>query len=349
MPCGRAHSTHALCVLKRAIEDILKDKDIFHNNEFVEYLKIGAMGPDPLAATDWRLFVIQHKCSPKEFFNALIIKIKENNLQNDPQVMAILYGHLAHYVLDATLHPYIYYISAGSGLKFNGELIKGDYVLDWHVLFENWFDRYAPDKFMPSEYQKQGNSFYSKLTITDRKLILMLNEIYMRIYRVPNVGFKYVPAYVITVLFDKVKNFAFTGNFPVSTIFGNIQNDKDKVEKVQLILDKNPTFIHPVTGIEGAFDMRKEWEKAVHGALELFDDVSKVLFDGKNNSLNYNSYDNSYNTGLPSTVPIELTYGKGLSELYEDDEFDQNEGMKPENVRVYTEADLDSLFRNKRR
>lgn len=79
-----------------------------------------------------------HKHDSGEFFVNLINYIKYNNLGNQPDIMAFLYGFLSHYVLDSTIHPFVYYktgvfnINDPKSYKYRGK----------HHLMELYLDKY---------------------------------------------------------------------------------------------------------------------------------------------------------------------------------------------------------------
>ena len=50
-----------------------------------------------------------HKNKTQQYFLNIIKYIKDNNLQQNEQALAYLYGSLTHYILDTTCHPYIFY------------------------------------------------------------------------------------------------------------------------------------------------------------------------------------------------------------------------------------------------
>ena len=50
-----------------------------------------------------------HTNKSQDFFINLIKYIKDNNLSNDVDVCSFLSGFICHYVLDATVHPYVVY------------------------------------------------------------------------------------------------------------------------------------------------------------------------------------------------------------------------------------------------
>ena len=85
--------------------------------DYKNYLTTFAQSVDPLF-----LYDLKHKNSrirdfchyfhnnkSKDFFKNLINYIKYNHLENDPEIIAFLYGFLSHYILDSTMHPYIIY------------------------------------------------------------------------------------------------------------------------------------------------------------------------------------------------------------------------------------------------
>ncbi len=50
-----------------------------------------------------------HRQQSQAFFINLVNYIKYNHYYQTPEVMAFLYGMISHYVLDSTLHPYVFY------------------------------------------------------------------------------------------------------------------------------------------------------------------------------------------------------------------------------------------------
>jgi hypothetical protein len=58
----------------------------------------------------------------------MISYIKQNNLVDNKHIMALLYGHIAHYFLDTQTHPFIYYLEIEShtvGPIPNHDLVEG--------------------------------------------------------------------------------------------------------------------------------------------------------------------------------------------------------------------------------
>lgn len=72
------------------------------------------------------------------FFETLINYIKYNQHQYNPEVMAFLYGMLSHYVLDSTMHPYVFY-KTGNFDRKDHNTYKYNHL---HADLEAYFDNY---------------------------------------------------------------------------------------------------------------------------------------------------------------------------------------------------------------
>ncbi len=79
-----------------------------------------------------------HRHKSQEFFINLINYIKYNHYYKNPEVMAFLYGMISHYVLDSTIHPFVYY-KTGS---FNKEEKESYRYRNHHDYMEVVIDNY---------------------------------------------------------------------------------------------------------------------------------------------------------------------------------------------------------------
>lgn len=87
-------------------------------------------------AQSFALYFHQHKS--QEFFINLVNYIKYNHYYQNAEAMAFLYGFISHYVLDTTIHPYIYY-KTGKYQKGKKETIK---YRNQHDYMETFLDNY---------------------------------------------------------------------------------------------------------------------------------------------------------------------------------------------------------------
>ena len=81
-----------------------------------------------------------HTQKTGEYLVTLINYIKYNYYSNNPQVMAFLYGMIAHYILDSTVHPYVYYKTGNfdkkdtTTFKYNGKHHELELMIDKYMI-----------------------------------------------------------------------------------------------------------------------------------------------------------------------------------------------------------------------
>ncbi len=141
------------------------------------YLKTFAQSMDPLnfymnqnlkRSKKIRSFAYTfHTRNTSKYLITLTNYIKYNYYSNDPQVMSFLYGMISHYVLDSTLHPYIFY-KTGIMDKRNPNTYKYNSM---HHILETNIDRYLiknrekinPCKYKHYKYIINNNKYSSNL------------------------------------------------------------------------------------------------------------------------------------------------------------------------------------------
>ena len=103
MPSYGTHAIHAIDVSKEYSPKIEINVDL---------LKRCAIGHDSLILTQfYKCFKKAHVSDTNAFFISIMNYIKDNNLNEDMDAMAFLYGHIIHYALDVKAHPLIYYMT----------------------------------------------------------------------------------------------------------------------------------------------------------------------------------------------------------------------------------------------
>ena len=111
-----------------------------------------------------------HTNKTQEFFINLINYIKENDYTEDIDVNSFLVGTICHYVLDSTVHPYIYY-KTGYFNKNDKSTYKYNNV---HTFMENFLDNdmikrresINPYKFNISKFSFDTSKFSNELKDT---------------------------------------------------------------------------------------------------------------------------------------------------------------------------------------
>ena len=169
MPSYFTHSQVTLSLTKDMLIDAKTQiLDYVDYDNFIECLKLSCIGPDSLISTSYDLFVYQHVNKTRYFFENMINIIKSKKLYNNPYVISFLYGQIAHYIVDVTTHPFIYYVTGG---------MPKNHLMDYHGLFENWLDDYVFTEIYKKSFSDIA-AFYKKSFISDHSLNGFINELY---------------------------------------------------------------------------------------------------------------------------------------------------------------------------
>ncbi len=128
-----------------------------------------------------------HKHDTRNFFKNIVLYIKDNNLQNNYEIMSFLYGYICHYSLDSTVHPYVTY-KTGIFNKKKKETYKYN---SKHSDLESYVDAYminSREKIMPNKYKIHKFCFNTKVS---NELSKLIDYIYNKTY-----GFKHMSIYI---------------------------------------------------------------------------------------------------------------------------------------------------------
>ncbi|MDE5539090.1 MAG: zinc dependent phospholipase C family protein, partial [Bacilli bacterium] len=131
MPATYTHHAFTLDVYKTLNDDV-KEKLALDIDTFNLFGK----SFDALLFGDLKLGVYAHNNNVNLYFKNIIQYIRDNNLYDDTQVLAYLYGSICHYVLDSVAHPYIYYksgkhdVNDKSTYKYKGKHDQIEFMID---------------------------------------------------------------------------------------------------------------------------------------------------------------------------------------------------------------------------
>lgn len=282
MPSYKTHAIHGEIILPKISNRIEINK---------EDLKLYCMGPDALILTDYRLFELQHVRNTRKYFKTLIKLIKENKLQDNSETMAFLYGQLDHFILDMIMHPLIYYMT---------ENLPKENLMEPHGIVENLIDDYVVQKF-----DRNDEVYYHKVTISDRKLIKLINDAYYRVYHSKNISFKYSIGMILISIYDSLirRDKLFLAKSVMKLInFGDVSYHSDYKRVLPYLNLEHDLWLNPETGEESHASFDNLWEKASEIALETIQDVNMYLYQDKKLKNSIINNDNSFNTGLPCNM-----------------------------------------------
>ncbi len=126
-----------------------------------------------------------HHNKSQEYIVNIIKEIKKNNLENNHQIIAYLYGVITHYVLDTTCHPYIFY-KTGVYRKKNKRYFKyrGEHTRIEKQLDAIYYEKYYNKKYNKSNISKEiiGNPIISE------QLKNTITNIYKETFNIDNAG-----------------------------------------------------------------------------------------------------------------------------------------------------------------
>lgn len=189
MPLITTHNYFAKDVFNKSKKEIT---DTFHEKQ--NLYELFAQGFDPFIFYEFfklKKYDLQEYCHYNKtdtFFLNFIKHVKKNNLQNNPSVLASLYGHITHYMLDSTAHPYIVYKTGEyrkekpKTLKYNGKHNKMEMEIDAYL--------YEQREHKPFKNFKIHKHLITKEKF-DKELLKLLNEVYQETFPIPNGGNKY--------------------------------------------------------------------------------------------------------------------------------------------------------------
>ncbi len=309
MPLITTHSYFAQDVLKKTSQKI---KTNLENKQNIYILF--AQGFDPFIFYEFGKIKkenIQSYCHINNtdiFFHIFIDLIKKHNLLNNENILAALYGHLTHYVLDSNVHPYIVYKTGlydkdkPETLKYNGLHTKMEMNIDAYL--------YEQKNNKPFKNFKIHKYLITKEKFDD-KLIKILNELYSQSFSIDKGGLKYQKGCLkmyysykfiiedqtgikrsIYHLIDKISK-------KKVGVFEYYNSHVKKIDESDLNLNHN-TWLNPwdntIISQESIIDL---YNKAVNECLNLFQKTHEYL----NDDITEDEYkrvlkDKSYVTGL---------------------------------------------------
>ena len=259
-----------------------------------EDLKVFSFGPDVFALTDSNTFNTQHNKDSRYFFECLLNNIKTEKALDNKELIGFLYGELSHFIVDATFHPYIYYLT---------ENMKSTGIINPHLQMELLLDSYFMKK-----YGVSSKDYYSKTGIRDLKAREVIDRVYSYIFNCLKASSKFDIGLNAILLFEN----AVRSNKTLATIcsfIGDFEyHDKDVYSP---FLNANRSgWLDPITGEEHEESINELWNQSVGNFIEAVDDVNRFLYDDKPLKNRFITNNLSYDTAQHCDVPKKLIYTK---------------------------------------
>ena len=231
-----------------------------------------------------------HKNNTRNFFKNMIIYIKNNNLQNNYEIMSFLYGQIAHYCLDLTVHPYVTYKS-GIYCKEKIETLK---YKSKHSNLESYIDAYfinERENIVPNKFKIHKFCFNTKIS---KELSKLIDEVYFKTY-----GFRHISTYIkrgiknmkflymllrydphkikkkLYIFFDKIKPKKMENFSPISYAY-NLDNNDNNLNLT------HKKWCHPRVKDEiYSYSFLDLYKNALALCIDIINDVNDILYNNK--------------------------------------------------------------------
>lgn len=174
-------------------KDVYKSLDINIQNK-IDYDLFNLFGKsfDALFFYKPKLGSYAHQNHANLYFQNIIKYIKKYQMNQNPQVLAYLYGSICHYVLDSTIHPFIYYY----GGKYEHHNKKTKKYWGRHDYLESMIDAImAKERMMMPIYRSHiGKDLFPKISFSS-ELKGILDYVYENTFQVKLGSKIYIKSY----------------------------------------------------------------------------------------------------------------------------------------------------------
>lgn len=278
----------------------VKSEDFFKVYIPKEMIRGYSLGAD-LAVFSRKTLVNPHDYYTRDFFLTMIQYIKNNNLTENNQIMALLYGHIAHYFFDINAHPLIYYIEGGC---------KRAGILSNHDLIEGYLSSYLCEKILKKNIMEITPSYFNNISLNDIEIIKTLNSVYGSVYKDYNIvkSYKRVIA-VFTFLENIIKSGLVSQEMLIRISNFNVFLEKNNLTYSELINSEHNTFFNPITGEAHNESFMDLYNRSIEMTLDAIVEVNSYLYsNGSISALETVFTDLSYNTGVPGFLGNQMVY-----------------------------------------
>lgn len=259
-----------------------------------------------------------HHNNTQDYLLNIIKEIKNNNLENNQDAIAYLYGSITHYVLDSTAHPFIFY-KTGVYRKNDKKYHK---YHGMHTLMEKSIDAIY--------YQKYFNKTYNHCNIVKeiigkpkftKELTSLINNVYYNTYQEKNIGKYYyqsiIHTKIITALFFqdylgikkffyKLIDFISNHSFGILSAYSTHNLKPNKA----FLNEEHHTWNHPsIKDLTFNYSFEDLFNQSIKKSLKIIKEVNKVLYEDKEINYLLKYIPNiDYSTGLDIKHNIKMDY-----------------------------------------
>lgn len=242
-----------------------------------------------------------HDIDTREFFVSMIKYIKENKLIENSNIIALLYGHIAHYFLDTNVHPLIYY------LEYGCEKVG---MISSHNIIEGYLSSYLSKIILRKDIMDIPPSYFNQINLSQPEVSNLLNSVYGQIYgdyHITNSYKRVINLFTMIELFIK----KILRSKKILLIISEFETflKENNISREELINEGRSIYTNPITGEEHSESFIELYNQSIQMTLEAIYEVNKYLYDGTTiDMLNKTFTDLSYDTGVKCSLGTKMTY-----------------------------------------
>mgnify|MGYP004665711961 CR=1 len=290
-----SYVSHA--IMGEKVLDILKGEDLLPIDINDNVIKTSSLGVD--LAHYSKVKFISHDENTQSFFLNMISNIKERRLMDDRDVLAVLYGHVAHFYMDKEIHPYIKYLEGG---------IKDNLILTAHRFLEGYFDYYLLDKIKHVDgYSFNVVNYALNYNFDSKNVKELLNNTYQKTYGIKNIIKSY--KFTITMLrcLEKLIKSKLIGS---KDNLKKLVNYEKFVSNNLIIVDLLPNKYNDIWYHEYRDEIINDslldlYFKSILKCIDAIEDINKVLYKDKSIDILSKVFKNeSYITGVEKRMVL---------------------------------------------
>lgn len=298
MPAYISHAIFGEDVYYKISEDSL----LFRTPVRLEEVKTYSLGAD---LARFAKNINPHNQNTQAFFLNMIKYIKEHNLMDIPEVMSLLYGHIAHYFLDINMHPFIFYLEKGC------EQIG---TISNHNLVEGYLSSYMADKILSKDIMDVKASYFNQADIKFGLNNTLLNEVYSKTYGEPKIFSSYRNVLlVLTALENIIKSPLVTKKMLIKISGFQEFLERNNLTLSELTNETNETYLNPITGEKNKANVLELYARSLEMTLDALLKVNGYLYGNLSLSSLESVFTNlSYDTGVSCDLGKKFTFVKQI-------------------------------------
>ncbi len=297
-------------------------EDIYQMNpqwNHLDWAKLGAQGPDPIyfclryQKDAMNLANELHHEKINEFLISLTHDVKD---KKSPELTAFYLGYISHYVLDVTIHPYIYHFTG----EYDPNRKETHIYRGLHLSFERGVDM----DYIHHRYHMEPEKFHRKHRIlklkrTPKEIEHMMQELIKDIYghekggRYYQIGHHTMHLILSHGIVDKtgIKRWILKGidqMHPKSPLILSSYPYRRRPYLYDYLNLNHHTWKHPVTGESSNQSVLDLYEIALSKTQKIFDQLLLYLDDQVDLDLAALFENRSFNTGMDVSIPHEMIH-----------------------------------------